>query len=76
MRADSLKDLRDKRANQVALMDVDLWIDNISRAWVNVDSGAYCHTAEGSREDWVAVGCVVISDLSMMIVAEVDEALG
>ncbi len=45
MRTDSLRDLRNKRANQVALMDVDVWDDNISRAWftnVNVNSGACC----------------------------------
>lgn len=34
--------------------------------------GILCHTAEGSCQDWVATGCVV-SDLSRIIVAEVDE---
>ena len=42
MRADSLRDLGDKSANHVALlMDVDLWEDSMSCAWLNVDHGAF-----------------------------------
>ncbi len=56
-------------------MDVDVWDDNISRAWFNrVNSGACCQ----GRKVQVRIGLrpdVMVSEDRKILVAQVDEAL-